>query len=849
MTNLKITLWLTSILLVILPQITARSQIVPDATLPNNSIVTPNGNTLRIDGGTTAGSNLFHSFREFSVPTGNEAFFNNALAIENIITRVTGNNLSNIDGLIRANGGANLFLLNPNGIVFGPNARLEIGGSFLASTANSLLFEDGKFFSATEPNGLPLLTINVPMGLQYGNNNGKIEVQGIGHQIIAQPITLFEQEINFQLQTPFVQTPGVTGLQITPRKTLALIGNDITFRGGTVTAPGGHIELGSVREGFVTIDEDWKFNYDRVTNFGEIELSKLSLADASGFHSGSMQVRGQNLEMSDGSLLLISNFGEMPDSLLNLQVEDFITVSNINIERPIVTAILTQSFGSGAGSAISIKAQNLTIENDALIGTRSYGNGDAGPINVKVDNRIFVGEVSSIPGLSSPTLSTFLLGSGDGQGFRVDAKHIVASHGGSLGAISFSRTPITNGQVYINSETIFLEGFNPFTLTVTNIGNTIAGVVVDNPEITRSGEAEVVGNLLIDASAIRLKDGGHIISDTTGNLNGGNIIINAELIEVFGTVPQGIRSSLIGASAIENDEITQSFGSLPFDVATGDAGSVTINTNQLRLYDEGRVTVEHQGTGNPGSLTINANEILIETEGNINASSNSGEFGNIQLNANNLTLKTGGHITTEARQDGDGGNIAIATNTLTLLDDSRITANAFQGRGGNIAIATQGLFQSPDSAITASSNLGINGTVTISNPEFDSSSVLLQLSDELTDKSDQINIACRDIDKSSFIVTGRGGIPESPLGYISPVAGWEDNRYYSVEDIIEAQASLKPNSSESNLDLEEILNPPQPLKEANSWIRHSDGTIELVALEGQKLWILPDCQLKNNENL
>ena len=849
MTNLKITLWLTSILLVILPQITARSQIVPDATLPNNSIVTPNGNTLRIDGGTTAGSNLFHSFREFSVPTGNEAFFNNALAIENIITRVTGNNLSNIDGLIRANSGANLFLLNPNGIVFGPNARLEIGGSFLASTANSLLFEDGKFFSATEPNGLPLLTINVPMGLQYGNNNGKIEVQGIGHQIIAQPITLFEQEINFQLQTPFVQTPGVTGLQITPRKTLALIGNDITFRGGTVTAPGGHIELGSVREGLVTIDEDWTFNYDRVTSFGEIALSKLSLADASGFDSGSMQVRGQNLEMSDGSLLLISNFGEMPDSLLNLQIEDSIKVSGINPERPLVTAILTQSFGEGAGSAIAIKTQNLTIEKDAFVATRSYSNGEAGSVNIKVDNDLFVGGVSSIPGLSSSSLSTFLLASGDGREFRVDARRIVANNGGAIGPISYGNSQ-TNGTAYINSETIILRGFNPFTLTPTIIGNIIAGVTDNHPENPQLGEAETIGNLLINASIIRLQDGGHITSDTTGNRNGGSVIINAsELIEISGTIPQGIRSSLIGASAIANDEITQSFGSLPFDVATGNAGNVTINTNKLLINNEGRITVEHQGIGNPGLLTINANETLIETEGNINASSNSGKFGNIILNASNLTLRTGGHITTEAQQDGDGGNIEIAANNLTLLDDSRITANAFQGRGGNIAIATQGLFQSPDSAITASSNLGINGIVTISNPEFDSSSVLLQLSDELTDKSDQINIACRDIDKSSFIVTGRGGIPESPLGYISPVAGWEDNRYYSVEDIIEAQASLKPNSSESNLDLEEILNPPQPLKEANSWIRHSDGTIELVALEGQKLWILPDCQLKNNENL
>ena len=168
------------VLLGLLRSETAQAQVSADGTL-STTVTSADQRNFVIENGDRAGGNLFHSFREFSIPTGGSAYFNNAATVQNIFARITGGNVSNIDGLIRANGAANLFLLNPSGILFGSNARLDVGGSFIGTTASTIKFADGAGFSATNPTGTTLLTISTPIGLQMGNSPGTITVQGTGH--------------------------------------------------------------------------------------------------------------------------------------------------------------------------------------------------------------------------------------------------------------------------------------------------------------------------------------------------------------------------------------------------------------------------------------------------------------------------------------------------------------------------------------------------------------------------------------------------------------------------------------------------------------------------------------------
>jgi filamentous hemagglutinin family protein len=209
----------------------ANDSVKPDGTLSTNSVVTPStagGNTTyTITGGTArnSGRYLFHSFQAFSLLKNEIGHFDNANSVQTIFGRVTGGNQSNIDGLIKANGTANLFLINPKGIVFGPNARIDLGGAFKASTATALDF-NGKLFSAINPQDAPLLSSDIVPGLQYGATPATLENQGV---------LVVQDGKELLLAGGPLDTVVSSG-------TIRAYGGRITLEGGTTRVSGGSIQ-------------------------------------------------------------------------------------------------------------------------------------------------------------------------------------------------------------------------------------------------------------------------------------------------------------------------------------------------------------------------------------------------------------------------------------------------------------------------------------------------------------------------------------------------------------------------------------------------------------------------------
>ncbi|GAP93916.1 beta strand repeat-containing protein [Leptolyngbya sp. NIES-2104] len=794
--------WMSQSLM--LTSIVQAQSVVPDQSLNTQVQMSSDGRNFTITNGTATGQNLFHSFREFSIPTGGSATFDliNTSTVSRIFSRVTGGTLSNLDGTLRTINSANpvsLFLLNPNGILFGANARLEVSGSFIATSSDRILFADGSTFSAVNPDQSPLLTISAPIGLQFGQNPGAIRVQGSGHTI----------QINSILAPVFPSTPA--GLTLPSQQTLALIGGEVALEGGVLTAPQGRIEIGAVDRfttvGLAQTSSGWRFNYTPDTVFRDIRLSRRSLLDASGFGSDGIQIQGRQLSFQDGSFAFIGNTGLQAASPIQVTASESIVFEGADpSDRTVTSGLWSQTIGQGAGSEIVVFAPRLTMVERSRIVSTTFSPATTGAVRLTAPESILVDGSSSEVSLVRGGVYISSFRSGQAGSLEVTTPTFTLLNGGQLFSSTFGTG--NTGNVLINAADVRLQGFNFDTDENSNIG--ISALNAGNS-----------GKLVINADRVSVFDGASILGSTLAAGRAGSVTVNAtESVLVSGAVVgrEFLIPSNIGSSGNLVPTSLRRFLGLP-SIPSGDAGRVVINTPLLRVTDGASVQVRNQGSGNGGMIEINADRIRLENQGKILADTASGEGGEILLRSTVLSLQNNSAITTTAGGTSKGGNIEIDSTFVIQRGNSDITANASRGRGGMIEISTQGLLggafrtrQTSDNDITASSDIvGLNGNVTISSPNVNPNADLIELPSNLIDSNQQMAQGCSSASNSQFIVTGRGGIPENPTDQLMWSRVWVDLR--SVPSSTSAIAPVQEPS----------------LIEATGWKRDREGKVILTA--------------------
>ncbi|WP_152588133.1 filamentous hemagglutinin N-terminal domain-containing protein [Nostoc sphaeroides] len=733
----------------------AYAQVISDGT--TNTIVNPSGNNFNILNGIEKGNNLFHSFTNFSVPINGSATFDlvNTPNITTIFSRVTGGNISNIDGLIRTANTSkpiSLFLMNPAGIVFGKDAALNIGGSFIGTTANSIQFADGLEFSAVNSTAPPLLTMSVPIGLQLGSSASQIQVQGKGNDYIVPTNNL--------------------GIVASPGKTIALVGGDITFTGGVITAPVGRIEIGAVGSGTVSLTPTpagWQLGYAQVEDFRDINFTQRSSLwnpYPVGNPFGGIQVVGRDIHLNQSQIAAVTaGTGQGGNITVNAARSLSLGGVNANAQAPsawIVNSVLPGVTGNGG--AVNIQAGQLTLKDGAAIETLSLGAGAAGKVEVRADTITASGTVRvnsplAPTGSSSSRISSETYASGAGGDVTVVARQLTLKESGVISTAVFPGATGRGGNISVNvAEDISAIGAHPLSLTASGIGSYTSGIgnggnidvstgtlhLLEGGEIFapsvrfaripgtgvgNAGDITVVARQAIDMvgtySILPTLISG-IGSFTTGSGNGGNVsvttpmltlqagaILSTSTLPVFGIFGDAKQSNNLGnagnltvnvADSLTVTGINQ-FTKAPTvlgsnTLSNGKAGDVTIQTNHLAIQNGGSINTFTQATGNAGALTIQANDILIEGS-------------SIAASAPITDKTTRQFYGLPDVPTGNTGRLNIITNRLSVRDNGRVTVtHSGTGNAGQLNIQADRVFLDKG-IIRASSISGEGGDINL----------------------------------------------------------------------------------------------------------------------------------------
>ncbi|WP_017303205.1 filamentous hemagglutinin N-terminal domain-containing protein [Spirulina subsalsa] len=750
-----------------------QAQIIPDTTLGSeNTTLTPqtpiNGQLAeQIDGGAIRGVNLFHSFLEFNINDGQRVYFHNPTGITNIFSRVTGSHPSNILGTLGVDGNANLFLLNPNGIFFGPNAQLDINGSFLATTAHRLFFGDGLEFSATNPQPAPLLTVNLQPGLQYGDNpQGIITSRGI--------LSVGE---NLTLAAPQLDIQG----QLYAGQDLTLKALDTLKIRDTLTHP-----FIAVAEGKLTLQGDEKLDIFALNHpdsglFSGQDMILRSanpvLGDAHYWSGGSFRV--ENLEQTPGDLHspndpIVYSLGdvlinEYTGTSLHILAGGRVNIANITITGPDATGntinpITTPNLSTvtlSDGTTVQIDGTNrATVDIRAGMDTQFIGlpgiiganfttiNGFAFPTVTNAE--INIGNITINVPDSLVLLTNYYQTNPNLQG------DITLLNGG---VIKTSSTVGNGGDVFINSRNnINLNGLIDTASTVGNAG-TVHAVAKNLLHVTQSintnstngngGLINLEGTELNISNSLNSSslqgNGGHINLKSQGNLWVQGAISTASQAGRSGdvnirannnlTVNRNIQSSSTGLNS-GNITLEAILGNITLNNAlvnsntfgAGQAGNLTVKAGQdVILNNQAELLAGTRSSGRGAVLNLDAQNLrIVNGSGLYSNTNNSGHAGTILLNiANTIDLDRGFIFVNTVGGTGNAGNLVINSQNFSAKNGSLVSAfSQGSGRGGDIVINASNSLQltgnngSSTGLFLGATNSGNAGNLSVSTPRL-----------------------------------------------------------------------------------------------------------------------------------
>ncbi len=672
-----------------------------------NTQVNHVGNSFNITGGTRPdnGPNLFHSFGNFSVGGGDIANFSNntGLPTSNILGRVTGGTISNIDGTIQTTGfgSANLFLMNPSGIVLGPGASLSVGGSVSFTTAQYIRLLDGLFsgayFYANPANdGLAtsILTIN-SSAFEF------LSTSPAGYGFLTAP----DPNATITVQGSNLTVPS--------GQSISLIGEKVVIESGAqLSAPTGNIKLATAASpgefDATTLGSLPNTDGTSFTSYGSVSLASGSSIDVHGastvFIKGGQLVLsindarlstsenpapGNTIELGGGSSLSTSNSGSDPGADLQL------IASHVRLADG--SFLITETSGPGRGGNIHLTADNLTLGNSSVIATRNAELGQVGGdlfLNVK----------------------TLQLLGGDSGGSRIAS---INNTGTDLDGDGLVDVTGVGGNVTIQGTTqgansaadsVVLSGGSRITSDASSTGGNGGGISIRAASLDLNGASSISsstggtgqgGNIVVSVRQLRVVDGATISSITSSE----NLIPAAGgMVTVQGLAGPGSLASSVQLSGPDTRIITDSSAGVP--------GDITVNADTATITNGAAIAAGSSSSAGPaGKVTVTADSVVISAEGQIFSRSFAQNSAQVTITTDELTMDKGSIDTgTSSESGGRGGDVVIQGGKVNLTNSARIRSQSGSeearfstGQAGDIAITAESLTLANRSEISSSS--------------------------------------------------------------------------------------------------------------------------------------------------